>query len=320
MLILRLVVRMLSIGCMVLSTAMGSAQDFPIKPIRIVTSPAGGGPDLVARLVGQGISNSWGQQVIVDNRPAGIIPGEIVFKASSDGYTLLAVGSTLWLAQFLQDDVPFDVVRDFSPITLAVTSPNILVVHPSLLVNSVQELIALAKRKPGELNYAAAGLGSPSHLAMELFKAMAGVNIVAISYRGSGPALSDLMGGHVQLGFFPAAAGAEYAKSGRLRALAVTSAKPSALFPGVPTVAAVVPGYASEVVIGIFAPAKTPEPIVNRLNQEIVRVLNGPDVKEKLLSAGTETVGSSPGEFATALKSEMDRLGKVIKDAGIRAY
>jgi tripartite-type tricarboxylate transporter receptor subunit TctC len=219
----------------------------------------------------------------------------------------------------LQDNTPYNVVRDFAPITLAVSSPNILVVHPSLPVKSVKELIALAKSKPGQLNYAAAGIGSPNHIAAELFKAMAGIVMVGVPYKGSGPALNDLLGGQVQLAFFPAAAGMPYVKSGRLRALAITSAQPSALFPEITVIAETVPGYVSGVLIGIFAPAKTPETVLNRLHSEIVRALSRSDVKDKLLATGTEVVGSSPAELANTMKSEMARLGKVIKDAGIRA-
>lgn len=310
--------RLFAIVSMMVSagTACGQ-QDYPTKPIRIVASAAGGGVDFAARLIAQGLTGNLGQQVIVDNRAAGI-PGEIVPKAPADGYTLLVIGSTLWLAQYLQENVSYDVMRDFSPIMLATSSPLVLVAHSSVPAINIKELIALAKARPGALNYAAAGAGSPNHIAAELFKAMAGLDIVSIPYKGSGPALNDLIGGQVQLAFFPSAAAVPHIKSGRLKALAVTSLEPTALAPGLPPLAATVAGYEAVSITGVFAPARTPVTIVNRVNQEIARVLNQPDTKEKFFNAGVEVVGSSPAQFAAKLKSEMTRWGKVIKDAGIR--
>jgi len=316
----RVIITILSVNLTLLyGASMAFGQDFPNKPIRIVTSEAGGGNDFTARLIAQGLTASWGQQVVVDNRPSGVIPGYTVSKATPDGYTLLVSSGILWLIPFLQNNVPFDPVKDFLPITLTNVAPNILVVHPTLAETSVKELIDYAKSRPGELNYASAGSGSSAHLSAELFKAMAGVNIVRISYKGTGPALNDLIGGHVQLAFFPVAAVVAHVKSGRLKALAVTSAEPSALFPGLPTVAATVPGYESVTITGIFAPAKTPVVRINQLNQEIVRFLTKTDTKERFLAVGVEPVGSSPQELAARIKSEMAKMGKVIKDAGIRA-
>ena len=303
---------------MVLSAGVVYAQNYPNTFIRIVTTQAGSGNDFTARVIAPAISGGLGQQVIVDNR--GAIAGEVVAKAQPDGYTLLCWGSPLWLAPFLREKVAYDPVKDFAPISLLVTTPNILVVHPSLSVKSVKELIALAKARPGDLNYASPGAGGSVHLAAELFKSMAGVNIVQIGYRGTGQAFTSLISGEVQLMFPNAASVTPHVKSGRLRALAVTSAVPSALAPGLPTVTASgVPGYESLARFGMFAPAKTPEAVVRRLNQEIVRALNMADVKQKLFNSGAEVVGSSPEEFGTTIKSEMARLGKVIKDAGIRA-
>lgn len=316
----RVIITILSVNLTLLyGASMAFGQDFPNKPIRIVTSEAGGGNDFTARLIAQGLTASWGQQVVVDNRPSGVIPGYTVSKATPDGYTLLVSSGILWLIPFLQNNVPFDPVKDFLPITLTNVAPNILVVHPTLAETSVKELIDYAKSRPGELNYASARSGSSAHLSAELFKAMAGVNIVRISYKGTGPALNDLIGGHVQLAFFPVAAVVAHVKSGRLKALAVTSAEPSALFPGLPTVAATVPGYESVTITGIFAPAKTPVVRINQLNQEIVRFLTKTDTKERFLAVGVEPVGSSPQELAARIKSEMAKMGKVIKDAGIRA-
>jgi tripartite-type tricarboxylate transporter receptor subunit TctC len=257
--------------------------------------------------------------VIVENRPSGPIPGEILSKASPDGYTLMFNGMSHWLLPFFQEKLPWDPVKDFTPISLTTTSPNILVVHPSVPVKSVKELIALAKSKPGALNYSSSGSGSATHLAAALFTSMAGVNMVRVPYKGSGPALNAVNAGEVQV-MFPTPGGVgPLISSGRVRALGVTSAQPSALFPDLPTVAATVPGYEASSSNGIFAPAKTPVAIINRLHEEIVSVLNKAEVKQRLLSLGVEAVGSSPKQFAATLKADMSRLGKVIKDAGIRA-
>ena len=317
MLRLGFVVWMVLVGLMVLDAGVVSGQDYPNKPIRIVTGEIGGGSDLVARIIAQALSGNLSQQVIVENR-TGLISVEVGSKAPPDGYTLILSGS-LWIFPLLQK-VSFDPVKDFSPIALVASTPNVLVVHSSLPVKSVKELIALAKARPGELNYGSGPIGSTSHLAGELFKTMADVKIVGIPFRGNGPALIALIGGEMQLMFGNAGGVVPHVKSGKLRSLAVTSARPSVLAPGLPTVAAAgLPGYEVGSIIGIFAPAGTPTTIVNRLNQEIVRVLNQADVKEKFLNAGTETVGNSPGEFSVFIKSDMARMGKVIKAAGIRA-
>ena len=302
---------------MTLGVGGACAQSFPTKPVRLVTAAPGGGNDFTARLIAPGLSARLGQQVLVDNRPSGVIPGDVVSRAQPDGYTLLVTTGILWILPFMQK-VPFDPVKDFLPITIAVTNPNVLVVHPSLPVKSVTELIALAKAKPGELDYASGATGSSSHLAAELFKALASVNMVRIPYRGAGPAAVALISGEVQLMFATAGSVVGYVRSARLRALAITSAKPSALLPGLPPIAAAgLPGYEANALFGIFAPAGTPAAIVNRLNQEIVRVLNSPDVKERFFKTGMEVVGSSPVEFAAAIRSDMARMGKVLKAAGI---
>ena len=309
----------LLMGALTLSAAPLCAQNYPNKPIRFVTTEAGGGSDFVTRLIAQGLTASLGQ-TIVENRAGGVIPGETVAKASPDGYTLLLSGGILWLEPFLMEHAPWDPVRDFSPVTLATGSPTILVVHPSVSAKSVTELIALAKAKPGALNYGSAGAGGASQLAAELFKAMASVNIMRIPYKGNGQVLNALMSGEIQLTFAPSGLVMSQVKAGRLRALGVTSARPSALLPDLPTVASSgLPGYESGSMLGIFVPAGTLTNIINRLNQEIVRVLARSDVKEKLLATGVEPIGSTPDEFAAFIKAEMTRMGKVIKDAGIRA-
>ena len=295
------------------------AQNFPNKPIRIITSEIGGGADFVARIVAQGLSEAMGQQFVIDNRGGvATIAAQLVAKAPADGYTLLFYGSSMWILPFLQS-TPYDPVKDFAPITWVVSLPNIVVVHPSLPVKSIKELIALAKARPGELNYGSGTTGTPTHLAAELFKSMANVNIARIAYKGAGPALTAVLGGEVHLQFATPSISAPHIKSGRLRALAVTSAKPSALVPGLPTVAATVPGYESISINAMFAPAGTPAAIVNRLNQETVRFLKRPDTAERLLNAGVEVVANTPEEFAVAMKADMASIGKVIKDAGIRA-
>jgi tripartite-type tricarboxylate transporter receptor subunit TctC len=313
----RFVAWMFPLGMMVLSAGMVFGQNYPNKPIRIVASAAGGSGDFAARLIAQGLTGALGQQVVVDNR-GGIIPGEIVSKAPPDGYTLLIDAASFWIGPLLQE-TPYDPVKDFAPVTLTDSAPNVLVVNPSLPVKSVKELIALAKARPGELNYGSSSTGSTPHLAAELFNNMAGVKIVRVPFKGSGPAVISLLGGQVQLMFATAGSVAPHVKSGRLRALAVASPQPSALAPGLPTIAASgVPGYEAVAFEGMFAPAKTPVAIIDRLSQEIARVLNRAEVKERFFNAGVETVGSTPEEFAAAIRSNVAKWGKLIKDAGIR--
>ncbi len=302
------------------SASVACAQTYPNKPIRMVTSSAGASTDFTARLIAQSLTGELGQQVVVDNRGGSVSTSVgIVAKAPPDGYTVLIYAGSLWIAPMLQQ-VPYDPIKDFSPITLAASSPYILVVHPTVLVTSVKELIALAKAKPGELNYGSSGLGTANHLAAELFNAMAGVNVVHVPYKGAGPAINALIGGQLQVMFPSAGSVTSHIKSGRLRALGVTSAEPSALAPGLPTVAASgVPGYESVLMIGVFSPSGVPAALINRLNQEIVKALRKSDIRERLFNAGVEAVGGTPAQLAASVKSEMARLSKVIKDAGIRA-
>jgi len=301
---------------LVVAASHAFAQGYPNRPIRIVTSQPGGGSDFIARVIAQSLSESLGQRVVVDNR--GIIAAEIALQATPDGYTLLLYGSPLWISPLVRN-VPWDPTKDFAPITWTVDTPNLLVVNPSVPVRSVQDLIALARTKPGVLNYGSSSTGSTQHLAAELFKVMARVSIVRIPYKGSGPALNAVIAGHVQVMFPSAGSAAPHVRSGRLSALAVTTARPSALAPGLPTVAASgLPGYESSSPFGIFAPARTPTAIVNRLNQEIVNVLHRTELKERLFTAGVEVVASSPKELADMVKSEMTKWGLVIKEAHIR--
>ena len=299
------------------STSAGPA--YPSKPVRIVTSAPGGAADLIARLVAQGISAPLGQPVIVDNRAGSvIIPAEVVSKAAPDGYTLLLHGNSFWLGTLLAK-TSYDALKDFLPISMLASSPQILVVHPSLPAKSVKELVTLAKATPGALNYASTNSGSSNHLAAELFKSMARVDIVRIGYKSTATAITGGVVGETQLQFASSSSITPHVKSGRLRPVAVSSVAPSALYPGLPTVAATLPGFDAATSQGIFAPAQSPLTIVNRLNHEIVRVLNLAEVKERMLSIGVETVGSSPGDLGAAIKSEMTRFGKVIRDVGITA-
>lgn len=295
---------------------------FPVKPIRLLVSGVGGAGDFAGRLIAADLTQRLGQQVVVDNRPGGVTPGEILVKAQADGYTLMMVGFVIWLSPFMRDHVPFDPVRDFAPVSLAISSPNVLVVHPSVRVKSVPELIALAKQKPGALNYATSGVGNSNHIAGELFRSMAGVDIVRVNYRGAAVALTDVVSGRVELMFATANASGPHVSAGRLLALGVTSAQPSPVAPGLPTVAAAggatLAGYESAATIGILARAGTPSAVVNLLHGEIARYLRTPEAKERLLKAGIEAVGNTPAEFAAIIRNDMTLKGKIIRDAGIR--
>ncbi len=298
--------------------ADAAAQTFPSKSIRIVTAQAGGGTDFVSRLVALGLTEALKQPAVVDNRGGNVsVAAEIVAKSPPDGHTLLIYAATFWVAPLLQS-VPYDPVRDFAPVTLATTAPNMLVVHPSLPVKSVKELIALAKARPGTMNYGGSTSGSTTHLAVELFKAMAGVDMVRVPYKGQGSMFTALMADEVQLTITSGAALLPHVKAGKMRALAITGARASAMFPGFPTVASTLPGYESETIFAVFAPAATPAAIINQLQQEIARVLKKPEVKERCFAAGNEVVASAPQQLATVMKTDMARMGKVIKDAGIR--
>jgi tripartite-type tricarboxylate transporter receptor subunit TctC len=296
------------------------SQNYPTRAIRIVTSDVGGSADIGARILAQGISSSLGKQVIIENKGSGVIPGETVSRALPDGYTLLFFGGTFWLQPQLRLNVSYDPILDFSPITLVFNSPSILVAHPTLPVNSVNDLISLAKSRPGQLNYGMGSSGSTNHLAAELFKNMANVNIIGIPYRGNGPAVNGLLSNQVQIMFATAMSVIPQIKSGRLKALAVASAKPTQLAPGLPTISdSGLPGYESISSVGFFAPAKTPLSVIKKLNYESVKFLNSSDGKEKYLQIGSETVGSTSEELSSIVKSEINRMSLVIKSANIKA-
>ncbi len=304
------------VGSVIAVVAHAQSQVFPVKPVRIITAEAGSANDLVSRIVGQGLTAAWSKQVIVDNR--GGVGIEIAARAPADGYTLLFYGGAVWTSPFIRDNLPWDPARDFVALTSAVSSPNVLLVHPSLGVTTIAELIALAKAKPGALNYAAGTLGASPHLSGELFKAMAGVNILRIPYKGTGPALAGLMAGQAHMMIAGAGSVTGHVKSGRLRGLAVTSLKPSALMPGLPTLASELPGFESASMMGFFAPAQLPPAMVTRLHRDIVQVLNTREYTDRLFTAGVEVIGSTPREFADKIKFEMEKWGKLIRESRLR--
>jgi tripartite-type tricarboxylate transporter receptor subunit TctC len=296
-----------------LSIGPAAAQDkFPSKVIRIMTAAPGSNHDWGARLSASELTPRIGQRVIVENR--GSISVEIAAKdASTDGHTLLFYGAYVWLQPLLQK-VNWDPLTDLAPITLAMSSPNVLVVHPSLPVTSVKEMIALAKARPGELNYSAGGGGSTQHIAAELLKYLADVRITRIYYKGAGPALMGMLTGEVHVMFAAVGPVLPHIKQGKVRPLAVSTPKRTPLLPDLPPVADTVPGFAAEATIGFFAPRKTPAAIIAILNREIVQALKGADPKV-VAGAGIEIVGSTPEEFAQFIQAEMARVGKVIKSA-----
>jgi tripartite-type tricarboxylate transporter receptor subunit TctC len=316
---LRCVLSVVVSGLLFTSLNFAWGQPYPAKLIRFITSEAGGGSDLAARILLPMLSRNLGQSIVVDNRSGGVIAGEAVAKAPPDGHTLLVYGNTFWMLPLMRANVSYDPVRDFMPITTMATTPAVLVVHPSVPATSVRELVALAKARPGALNYASAAIGTSNHLAAELFKSMLSVNIVRIGFKGAATALTSVVAGETQLMFAIVSMAMPQAKAGKLRALAVTSANPSALAPGLPTlVSAGLPGFDVAFVVGIFAPAGTPVAVIERLNREIVRLIERAEIKERHLSLGLEAVSSTPDEFASVIKNEMTVMGKIIRDAGIR--
>ena len=299
------------------------ATAYPDRPIRIVVPyPPGGFNDTLARTVGAKLQAAWGQPVVVENRPGGAtnIGIDGVAKAPPDGYSLVVLPFSFAVNPFIFAKLPFDPQKDFAPITLAATTSNLLVVPAASPVNSVQELVALAKSKPATLTYASTGVGSSNHLSMEMFKQMAGVDITHVPYKGSAPAVADLIGGHVGTMFDNISNVLQHVQSGKLKVLGVTTPGRSALVPAVPTVAeSGVPGYEVGVWFGFAAPAGTPRPIIDKLNAEIVKILHMPDVKEKFNLQGVESIGSTPEQFAAHLQAQRTVWSKVVREAGVRA-
>ncbi len=307
--------------CAGLPGAWAAEGSYPSRPVRIVAPfPPGSGVDIIARLVGQALTESWKQSFVVENRAGagGTIGSDLVAKAPPDGYTLLLGNvSTLAIAPNLYRKLPYDPVRDFAPITVISSMNSLLVVHPSVPARSLREFVALAKAKPRSLSYASAGSGTTNHLGAELFKSMAGVDLLHVPYKGSGPALVDLIAGQVQVMFATIATSLPHVRSGRLRALGVTSLRRAPLLPDVPSInEALLPGYEVIVWQAIVAPARTPDTVIARLNAEIVKSLHTPAMKEQLSSQGLEAVGNSPREFGEYIKSEYAKWAKVVKISG----
>ena len=313
----RSAVSVFALAMMVLGASVVSSQNYPIKPIRIYTGSAGGGNDSASRLVASGISGPLGQPIVIENRGATPLSMESVAKAPPDGYSLIVAGDVMWLGPLLRGQ-PSEMGK-FAPISMMASAPNILAIHPSLPVKSVKELIALAKARPGELNYASGSTGAIDHISAELFKSMTGVNIVRVPYKNIQLGTIGLVGGEVQVIFGGVTVMTPHIKSGKVRLLAVTSAQPSALVAGLPTLAGSgLPGFDLVGLDCIYTTAKTPAAIITRLNQEIVRFLKTKEAQEKYLNLGADVIASSPEEHATMLNSRYTVIGKVIKDAGIK--
>ncbi|MEI7678405.1 MAG: tripartite tricarboxylate transporter substrate binding protein [Betaproteobacteria bacterium] len=300
------------------------AQDaarYPDRPLRLIVPFApGGGLDITARLLGHKLTEQWGQNIVVDSRPgaATIVGTEIAAKAAADGYTILMITTTFAINPGLYPKLPYDPIRDFVPVTQLNTQPNVIVITPSAAAGTVRDLIALAKVKPGELTYASPGSGSAPHLSAELFQRMAGIRMIHVPYKGIPAAVTDVIGGRITMLFTTTISAAPHVKSGKLRALAVTSAKRHPSMPEVATVAESLPGYHAEAFQGMMVPAGTPPAIVAKLATAVANTLKLPDVVQRFNLDGAEPVGSSPKEFATFLKAEMQRWSKVIQDAAIK--
>ena len=298
------------------------AQSYPAKPVRVVVpSSPGGGTDIIARIVAPELSKRLGQQFVIDNRPgAGTMIGiEIVAKAPADGYVLLMTPSTLAINSALYKKVPYDPVHDFAPITELISSPSIIVVHPSVPAKTIKELIAFARSRPGQINYASAGAGTYPHMTMELFQSMAKVKMVHIPNKGTGPAMIDMLAGNTAVMAGTILSVMPQVRAGRLRALGISSEKRSPVAPEIPTVAeAGLPGFEAVQWYGFLAPAKTPREIITRLHAETVRVLQQPETKERFASDGADPVGNSPDEFARFIQSELVKWAKVARGAGIQ--
>jgi tripartite-type tricarboxylate transporter receptor subunit TctC len=295
--------------------------NYPGRPIRVIVPFApGGGLDISTRLIGQKLTEKWGQNIVVDSRPgaATIVGTEIASKAAPDGYTVLMITTTFAINPGLYSKLPYDPGRDFTPVTQLNSQPNVVVVSLSFAGNSVKDLIALAKAKPGELTFASPGAGSAPHLAAEMFQRAAGISMIHVPYKGIPPAVTDVIGGRVTMLFTTTISAAPHIKAGKLRAVAITSAKRQSSMPDVPTIGETLPGYRAEAFQGMVVPAGVPQAIVNRLSAEVARIVRLPDVAERFQLDGAEPVGSTPKEFAAFLKAEMQKWSKVIKDAGIK--
>ena len=302
---------------------LASAQNYPTRPIRVILSvPAGATPDVTARLLTPGMAQLLGQQLVVDNRPGagGMIGADIASKAAPDGYTVfISSPGALTILPHLRKDVPYDTLRDFAPVSLISVGPFVLITNPALPVKSVKELIALAKAQPGKLNYASAGNGVANHLAMELFKQMAGVDIVHVPYKGAPQAVTDVVAGNMNMMFNSIAPIVGHIKAGRVRVLGIASPRRSPQLPDVPTISeAGVPGFEAVNWFGMFVPAKTPKPIVSRLNEVLVKVLHTDEVRSQYRKLGADAVGSTPEEFAAFVRRDIEQYARVVKLSGAK--
>lgn len=320
----RLVIAGLVAAAFAVPLSHAQTEAYPSRPVRmIVPFPPSGSTDIMARVVAQKLTQKLGQQVIVDNRggAGGTIGMNIAAKAPPDGYTvMMSTSITHTVGASLYSKLPYNVLTDFAPITLAASVPLLLVVNPTLPAKSVKELIQLAKAKPGQLNYASPGSGTSGHLAAEMFKSMAGVDIVHVPYKGGGPAVVDLIGGQVQMLILSAVATLPHVKTGKLRALAVTGLSRSAKLPDIPTVSeSGLPGYEVVLWYGISAPAKTPAPIVSRLNHDIVAIMRSPEMRERLASEAGEPIGNTPEEFEKIIRADVAKWAKIVRESGIKA-
>ena len=299
--------------------AAAAAQQYPTKPIRIIalSSPASG-PDIIGRLLGQKCTEAWGQQVIVDTRPgaSGIIGAEIASKAAPDGHTLMIVTSQAVIVSVMYEKLPYHLLKDFSPISMLAWTPFILVVHPSVPAASIKELVAYAKSKPGELRYGSGGAGSPPHLSAEIFKSMTGTDILHVPYKGVTPALMDTVAGQVQMVFSVIPAVLSTIKTGKVKALGVTSARRTPFVPDLPAIAETVPGYEFIGWYGLVAPARTPEGILSKLNAEIARILKAPEFQERLAALGAEPISSTQQELAAFMQVQTEKMRKAVKESG----
>jgi tripartite-type tricarboxylate transporter receptor subunit TctC len=301
---------------------VANAQSYPTRPVRlIVPFAAGGGTDITARVMGQWLSERLGQQFVIDNRPGGgtNIGTEAVVRAPADGYTLLLAGSPAAINATLYDKLNYNFIRDIAPVAGIIRQPFVMAVHPSVPAKTVPEFIAYAKANPGRINMASAGTGAGSHVTGELFKMMAGVDMVHVPYRGAGPALTDLIAGQVQVYFATTVASIEYIRAGRLRALAVTTATRSDALPGIPTVDEFVPGYEASSWYGVGAPKATPAEIIEKLNKEINAGLADPKIKARLADLGGDVLALSPADFGKLIAEETEKWGTVVKFTGIKA-
>ena len=310
-------------GLLAVVAGPAPAQQYPARAIRIVVpAPPGGGVDIVARAIGQRLNEIWHQPVVVDNRAGatGVIGIETVVRATPDGYTLLVcTNAMITIHPVLNPRAGFDVERDLAPVTLAASSPFLLVVHPSLPVTSVKQLVAYAKDRPGGINYSSSGNGSATHLAGVLFDHMTGIKTVHVPYKGSSPAITDLLAGQIQMRFSAVVPILPHVKAGKLRTLGVTGNRRFGQLPDVPTIEETVPGYRADIWYGVLAPAATPDAVLAKLNGELVRQLQSAELNARLVADGSEPIGSSSAELAAVMRGDLQRWAKVIKDTGLRA-